>query len=106
MPLPQRPEYSDPDGFRKCMIPLIEGTKITTLAQANDAHQRIRDSLMDAIGLGKFLVEKKRKTATADSVYGLRPICVLTNGQLAVTCAFTVSGVCSFQDKTDRACPI
>jgi hypothetical protein len=59
MPLKLRREYSDPDGFRKCMIPLIEGTEITTVAQANDAHQRIKDSLMDAIGLGKFLVEKK-----------------------------------------------
>lgn len=51
-------DYGDPD-LRKIMAPLIEGTEITTVDQANDAHRRIKNSLKDAIGLGKFLVGKK-----------------------------------------------
>jgi len=41
--------------------PLIEGTEITTVEQANDAHCRINGLFLDALGLGKFLVEQKEK---------------------------------------------
>jgi hypothetical protein len=41
--------------------PVIEGTEITTVAQANEAHHRINRLFLDAIGLGKFLLEEKEK---------------------------------------------
>jgi hypothetical protein len=40
---------------------VIEGTEITTVAQANEAHHRINGLFLDALGLGKFLVEQKEK---------------------------------------------
>jgi len=54
------PNYGDND-FRKAMVPPIEGTPITTVDQANETHERIKNCLKDAIGLGKFLVEQKEK---------------------------------------------
>jgi hypothetical protein len=41
--------------------PVIEGTEITTVAQANEAHHRINGLFLDALGLGRFLVEQKEK---------------------------------------------
>ena len=41
--------------------PVIEGTEITTVAQANEAHHRINGLFLDALGLGKFLLEQKEK---------------------------------------------
>jgi hypothetical protein len=41
--------------------PVIEGTEITTVAQANEVHHRINGLFLDALGLGRFLVEQKEK---------------------------------------------
>ena len=40
---------------------VLEGTEITTVAQANEAHHRINGLFIDALGLGKFLIEQKEK---------------------------------------------
>jgi hypothetical protein len=45
---------------------VIEGTEITTAAQANEAHHRINGLFLDALGLGKFLVEQKEKVGHAN----------------------------------------
>ena len=55
---PLREDCGEHD-FRKAMIPLPPITEITTVEEANDAHRRIKQSLNDAIGLGKFLSERK-----------------------------------------------
>jgi hypothetical protein len=63
----QADDPPDPlNDFRKAFAPLIEGTEITSAAQANEAHHRITGLFLDALGLGKFLVEQKEKVGHAN----------------------------------------